>query len=400
MKKKTKNNRSIFNSYYYFKFEGVNIERFLNELIKHGIFVFDIERPSYKLLYFKISPKNYKKLKKINTLKIYNFTLQSKNGVPKLQDYVTARLGVFVAALVCLIAVNILSLFTFSINISGISQISETEVLNVLKLCGVEVNKINNFDNTNVELKLKQQLSKISMVSVSKRGTHVLINIKEKLPETWETYKSIVAENNMLITKMQVYQGLANYKVGDSVKKGAVIVNNYEYTDTGEKISVLPLADIEADVWFCGEVDFNEEEIVTYKTGKKITNSTLLFNNLKIFSTIKPVKFDKFTKLVYNDYIFKNWFLPFKRYSETYYELKEKVVLHNFEKEKNELIAKSKKMAYDSVPEGLNITDEKTEIIELGNGKKLIQTYLKSSIKIETWKGFINGYNLLTKIKI
>ena len=373
-------------SYYYFKFEGLNIERFLNELIKNNVNVFDIERPSYKLLYFKISPENYKKLKTIKTLKNFNFTLIDKNGFPKWLEIFKLRNGLFVGAMVSCLAISVLSLFTFNINIYGIESIKREEILNVLKQKNIDINKINNFNNEEIENLLKTNLDKISLVSVSKLGTSININIKEKLKQPWENYESIIAPYNLLITDIEVHQGYTTLNVGDSVAEGGVIVNNFDYNNLGVKFDVEPIAKIEADVWFCGEVVFNSEEVVKYKTGNKIVNSSLLFNNLKLFSKTKPVKFDNYEKVVYNEYIFNNCFLPIKLYKETFYEIKEKVVKHNFEEEKDSLIEKSKQLAYEKVPNDIKILEENVNIIECENGTKIIQTYLKSHITIDTTK--------------
>ena len=112
----------------------------------------------------------------------------------------------------------------------------------------------------------------------------------------------------------------------------------------------------------------------------------MLFNNLKLFSKTKPVKFDNYEKVVYNEYIFNNCFLPIKLYKETFYEIKEKVVKHNFEEEKDSLIEKSKQLAYEKVPNDIKILEENVNIIECENGTKIIQTYLKSHITIDTTK--------------
>ncbi len=363
---------------YDIKVEGLNFDRLLREFNRLNITLFNVNKPSYKVMEFSITTLDYLKLKKIGILKNYKMQIISKRGIPKLKYGILKHLALTITGVVCFVIFLIFSNFTFKINVLGLETIKEQEIIELLKTYNVKTNQINHKSNEEIEKFLKQNNEKISLVSVIKKGTNLIINIKEKVDVITDT-TPITAPYNMQITKLNVKQGTTKFKVGDIVKKGEIIVSSSTILSNGQTVNLTPIAEVEGETWINGTAEFETNKTELVRTGKKQKFSYFDFLGNKLFYKIPAVKFEKFEEVVYNDYIFKNWFLPIKFVKTTYYELKEKTTSYNFEENKEKLLKKSETLAYQNLPEGKSVL-EKNTVINQVDSKYFVTTYLKINI--------------------
>lgn len=368
------------NSVMKIKLTGLNFERLLQFLKQNNCIIYDVDRPDYKTLEFTISVSDYKKIIKLNGFRNYNVKVEKSKGLYFFITNIKKKIGLIVGIITTIFLFSFFSMFTFNINVLGNENIKTNEIINVLKENNIKIGKINKFKNNEVELLLKQKLEDISLVSVIKQGTNIVINIKEKEKTNEEEFFDIIAPTNLVITSIIVNQGYGLKKVGDIVKKGDVIVGAYTIQE-GKKVPCKPIATIEAEAYYLGHVEFETKEITYIKTGKKIVNSWYEIFNTQILKSTKTHNFKHYKTEVINTNLFNNLFLPIKIYKETVYELKEKVITHNFEKEKAKLIAESKTLAYSIFPQDLTVIEENIIISQL-NTKYIIQTVLKSKLNL------------------
>ncbi len=367
---------------YYISLEGLNLNRLFSSFNKHGIKVFDCSRPNYKTCEFGIKFLDYFKAKKLNLFK--NFKLKIKRTfnlgffVNNLIKNMGLYIGVIVATLICLIV----SKTTLKINVLGIENIPEAEIIKSLNNFNVKTWQINTKSNEEIEKYLKQNNENISLVSVVKKGTNLIVNIKEKIEKQSTDISPICAEYNMVINSIEVGQGVSHVSVGDVVKKGDILVSPKQVLTNGEITKLKPLAKIDATVWITGNVEFKTKDVKYVKTGKKLVWSSYEFGGVQLFSSTPQLKFENYEKSVYNDYVFKNMFLPIKLNRTIFYETKAETITKNFEDNKAELIKQSVKLAYSKLPKGLNVANENT-IISESNGNYYVTTYLQVNFKIE-----------------
>lgn len=363
---------------YDIKVEGLNFDRLLREFNKLNITLFNVTKPSYKIMEFSLTFFDYLKLKKIAILKNYKISIVKKHGISNLLSGVLNHLALTITCVICFILFIIFSNFTFKINVLGLETITQQEIITLLSNFNVKTNQINSKTNEEIEKYLKQNNDKISLVSVIKKGTNLIVNIKEKIDIVTDT-TPITAPYNMQITKLNVKQGSTTLKVGDIVKKGDIIVSSTTILSNGETVSLNPIAEVEGETWINGTVEFETNKTNLVRTGKKQTYSYFEIFGNKLFFKTPSVKFEKFDKVVYNDYVFKNWFVPLNYVKTTYFELKEETITQNFEENKESLIAKSSKLAYSNLPEGKTVLEENTVINNVDN-KYFVTTYLKINI--------------------
>lgn len=377
--KKIKQKQMISNTFE-LQVEGLNVEKLLNAIADSGITISQVERVTYKKLTFLISHKDYEKACRLKLFSGFTIHKNQEFGFRAFVNHFLRHIGVYVGTVAGVLCFVVLSQFTFNINIMGTDKINKQEILQELKNLGIETGKINRISK-DLEQTLKSKFEDISLISVVQKGTNLIINIKEKIDNGEDELSAIIAPANLVITKMDVKQGIAIKKVGDVVRIGEEIVLPYMLNSSGVQVPCDPIASIECDVWYSGKVEFDTEKIEYIKTGKKIVNSYYEMFGAKFFETKKDVPFEKYEDVVYNDYVFNNFFLPVKMVKTTYYELKEKRVMQNYEKNKDKLEKESKSLAYKNLPAGLEVVEENLVTSTVGT-KYIICTYLKCHITI------------------
>ncbi len=370
----------MLQGYYLVKYEGLNFERFLHFIVKNDIEIWDIKKRNYNEIYFKVSARNYKHKLLKHQEKWYNITIVKKYGLAKIKSIFFKRIGLVVGCACVIIISAIFSKTTFNYKITGCKNLTQRQIEQALENFGIKKGKINNFNNDDLEQYLLENLPEISLVSVMVKGNTLSVNIKEKEVGTVTVLQPITASHTMLITEANVSSGTLVVNVGDVVLKGKTLVEPYVVNSDGTKNPCKAVATIKGDIWFCGNIDFSEKELVLVRTGKKIVKSELVFGNKTILNKQPQLTFEYFEQKNTQSKI-QNFFLPITFKKQIFYECRLQEIERSFESEKEALFAESKKLAYNSVPSGFVIVEEKQNVIKVDNVYK-VQTYLKSSIEV------------------
>ena len=135
-------------------------------------------------------------------------------------------LGIFVAIFVILFSSDRI----WDVRISGNERFSESEILSELSSCGFNIGNSWRVTDTSVlETEILSSSSKISWININRRGTVAYVDIVEKQTYTnqdiTQGYSSIVAANDCIVEEITVKRGYAQVKVGDTVKKGDVLIS-------------------------------------------------------------------------------------------------------------------------------------------------------------------------------
>lgn len=366
---------------YYISLEGLNFDRFFSELNRLNVTIFDYSRPNYKNRLFGIRLLDYLKIKKLGLLKQYKCTILKRKNIGMALSFSIRKCGIVLGVIISIILSVFVSNMTLKINVMGTEQIKTEEIIDMLKSIKVTTGKINTMSNDDIEQYLIQNNDKISLASVIKKGTNLIVNIKEKITKE-EDIQPIYAPTDLVIKSIEVSQGTTQFKVGDIVKKGSILVDTKSITVNGITTKLKPIAKIEAVSWAVGQTQFDTIQTEYVRTGKKVVWSDYEFRDKKIFSHRPSVKFESYDKKEYNNYVFNNMFLPLKLSKTIFYETKEKTVEYNFEDYESVLKSESKKIAYEKLPNGVTVEDEKTYISNT-DSHYYVTTYLEYTINIE-----------------
>ena len=342
--------------------KGVNLNRIYKECKKNNIELFNIDRKDYKNIEFDIKTNNTKTLKIIAKSQKFEYKEANNSSIFKLLNFLKFRFGILIGALFFVIVNIFSSFFVWDIKIYGNSKVTNAEILQVLKkqhICVGGVYKSSNLEN--IETTLTNSIESISLCSVIKKGTSIIVNIKEKLEigdiTSINADNDIVATTNLTIIDLDVFSGTALKKIGDSVKAGETIVASYIINNKGEKVVCKANAKIKAKTWHtCSEEYYKIMEIKT-RTGRVIKNSYLTLFSMKFNVKNNKINFENYEEETKEILLTKNNFLPFKHHVSTYYEVVATQTTQDFEKDKQNVIERCQKNAYKQVSSKEEVTN-------------------------------------------
>lgn len=297
--------------------EGYYIERFINICRNKKILIWNLKRQKGVKLFLNIGINDFKKLSEISKKTKCKVKIQEKKGLPFILHRYKKR-KIFAIFLI-LISILIYSSSTYVWNIDIIVEDNlkleniqqDIEQLGIKK--GIRKSQINTAEAIN-ELRLKR--NDISWLGIDIKGTNVIVKIvkADEKPEIVDStdYCNIVAQKNGIITKITAQNGTAVVKVGDTVRKGDVLIAGYmegKYTDTRY---VHSLGDVEAKVWYTEKKKIPyREEISTY-TGNEENKFQIKINNFQInfYKTLSKFEICDTIYSEQNIKIFSNFYLP------------------------------------------------------------------------------------------
>ena len=355
--------------------EGVNLKRLIKNLYKNKIDIYDLNFNSPKNLVITINQKDYKKSK--TYLKEYRVSVIKRYGINNIFNFGLVHIGLLIGLFFFFVIIFLNNNFLSTIYITGNSRISNAQIINFLGQ--KKIKQYTFFNNINVEKlesELENNFNDISLVSVIKKGTNLIINIKEKLNvDEILTSSDIISDVNGQIIELNIIQGYTKFKVGDSVKVGDILVNGYDFNGEN-KVKCKALAYIKMKVWYSSSYTFLDEELVLERTGKVITNTYYNIFNKMLPMKVKKINFVKYEKETKTQYLFNNFLVPIKIYSEKFYEIKENLVKNDFSLQKNDIIDKTIREAKKNIKDESSIQNITTEIQDTTNGK-IVTSYVE-----------------------
>jgi len=253
----------------------------------------------------------------------------------------------------------------FYINIIGNDIVADDVVLQSLDSIGIRKMSLMPIDTEYLEAFLLTEFD-FSLVSVVIKGNSLIINVKEEVAHINEGYSEITAEYDMVIQSIDVYAGTSNLKAGDIVKKGDILVYPYVY-EGGNRVDIQPKAKIRAIRYISQSYTMFNEEEVRFRSGEKqvVLYNFCLGDNI-IYSCNNDVIYTDF-EIEEQSVAISMYYLPLRIKKIIAYELVTKVVVRDYETEKNSIIDKLKSDCY-SLCEGCEILSEKEHITKLNYG--------------------------------
>lgn len=343
---------------------GYNIDNLLKTLYNKKIVLKNVNRDSHNHITFELLDSQVKKAQKY----IANFkTKQTSSFFKRLPKLILANLSVVIAVFVGCAFYLFSNNYVWQIRIFGTKELTQNDVLQVLNQNGVSTGKLNLKSAKEIETILLENYDRIAQVSVIKQGTAIVINLSEKLVYNATTFEPIKAKYNGIITKINLITGTTNIKVGDYVNAGDYLILPFNLDKSGNKISVKPMAEIEAKIFVVGTAQMAKTETVLVRSGKsKICYDYSIFNKHIFFGKNKN-SFALFENVSYNENI--SGLVPLKRKVNCFYELVQTEITHDFEAEKQNLLDQSKTRAEQQLRQNFAVIDtqQSTQLV----GEKL-----------------------------
>lgn len=372
-----KNSVTLFTS-------GYNLERNLNILCNKNIEFLSIEKINSKVAKIEILPLYENEVQVFLKGKNIEITKKKYNGILKIQKFLLSRFGILIGLFFVFCFFIIASNYVWNIEIFGNETHSSNEIITILNQNGVNLfDALNDKTNNEIEKIVFDNFDEVSMVSVVKKGTTIIINIKERLQnDEYENseFSALVANNDGIITNIDLIQGTLLVKVGDVIRAGQDLVAPYIINSSGQQIPMEPKADIYADVWLSGESIHYDMRNIVERTGNKVLERRIEFLGKEIFSNEFKIPYEKYEIEKTETYLTEN-LIPIKYQLINYYEVINKIIEQSFDEVKTEKIDEAKNLAEIRMKEGEDIKSE-NHIITTACGKTTVSYIIVVSRKI------------------
>ena len=314
-----------------FTIRNLNREKIFKEIVKIAE-VKDVKFVDTNIK-FSVNKKYSKKIQKLLDKKSARLENKSEKGLWNYLKNTILRVGIIIPIILFFIFILISNNFVFRYEILGTNLIENQQVLDLLKqknVSGICAKKSINTKTLEQEI---LEIDKVSLVSVIIKGNTLIVNIKEKVYnseyEEKDNFKPLLSKFNGTITALNVIQGTPLVKIGQTVKVGQELIAPFTKDTSGNVLSIKPMAEIKADIYYTTTTQETENKIEYKDTGKSYTTKKLLLFNNTIFFNGSNQNFKFYRTENKNDIIGEKNGLPIEYILTTYYE-QEQVVTKNY----------------------------------------------------------------------
>ena len=274
----------FFNGYLVLEFSGEFSERILNLCAKNHITLWGLHCRKRKITGC-ISVGDFRRLRYIRRGKRIKVHILEKCGLPFFMKKYRKRTAFFVGIILFFLILNYLSGFIWTVRVSGNRNISDEEIIKACRDIGVYEGMCKRgFDAKAEKEKLLINSENLAWASMNIEGCVLTVNvteIKNTKDETDEVPTNLKAAADGIIKKVDVNSGNCIVKVGDTVKKGDILVSGIIEGQTSTQFvhsSGAVIAKTEREIKV--RADFNQT--VCKKTGTESSKSVLSFFHIKI----------------------------------------------------------------------------------------------------------------------
>ncbi|MBE7028114.1 MAG: sporulation protein YqfD [Ruminococcaceae bacterium] len=276
-------------------------ERFLNVCANKGIFLSDVTYIGENSVRLKISRGAYSEIEQIMEKTGCKVKVLFEGGLPLFARKYKRRMWLFLGAIIFVLALIILNLFVWEIEIIGCEKVLPETVEENLESLGVKTGVLRfTIDQRHVKNEMLIKMPELSWIWVDNKGSKITVSVRESVPKPeiydYGDYCNIVAAKDGIIDSVIVRSGTLMFDVGDTVLKNDILVSGLMISERGIEPRFLQAeAEIYARVWYEQTKKFPLFEEKTTDTGRKSKKRVI-----KIFGL-------EFTPFWYKNPQFKNY---------------------------------------------------------------------------------------------
>lgn len=346
--------------------EGYFPEKFINASISRGIYLWDINREKSCIITLKVGIKAFKRLRTVVRKTNCRVHIRAKKGFPFIFYKYRKRRTFAAGCLIFIGMVYFLSSFIWTVEVQGNKTIPPQVIIDNLSAVGLKVGlwkPIVNTERVSNEMMIRMQ--GIAWINIDVSGTRAIVEVSErvKVPQIIEKNIpcNIISLRDGVIKFIIVKAGSPIVKVGDTVKKGDLLVAGMlESTDKSIRY-VHSLAEVQARTWYEEAVNVPLSMTQIKRTGKETCSYSIkLFGKEIVLGSGKPpfeyYDLESSLKLMT---LGKDNQLPFGVVINKYFEKKQHNEVISMEKAKEEAANEVWKKIKGELPNNVQITDKK-----------------------------------------
>lgn len=359
--------------------EGLSLEKFLNLAAREGLFVFDTFRRSYTVLSVNMSARDFSKLKKIVSGK-HSLTVEKRRGIPFGLLWIFRRKALMIGLVVIAFVMFAASLYVWDVRVTGLEDTAN--IKEELSSYGVALGTYKqNVDLSEIATKIIVAHDEIAWIDISFKGVVVVVEIVPaiRVPEVVDenTPCDVVASKDAYIIGVTARAGRATVKVGDTVRKGDMLISGLVWDEGKKRIMFAARGEVVGNVWYTATISQPIFEQTRQKTGNTQSQRVIFIgsDSADIDEQCRFAQFD--TVNVDEYYLGERLFLPVKVVT---YEHSEVIVTKTpvpLEILKVILEEKAYNEAQAKMQQGILIVSHKA-FFEVSDDKMTVTVYLKT----------------------
>lgn len=227
----------LLRGYVVFAVTGSYPEKFINICTFNGVNVWGVKSRE-GVVYCCTLASNYKTVRILSRRTSAKIRVKRKRGLPFILLRNKKRSGLLIGAVLFIAILKILSMFVWTVDISGSENISYNYAKDVMKQVGVYEGVYGNFESlTNIRTKALLSFENVSWLSVNVDGSYGEVSMSESVQKGNITDNSlpsnIKAECDAQILRVDAYSGSPAVKSGDAVVKGNLLISGVIENELG-----------------------------------------------------------------------------------------------------------------------------------------------------------------------
>lgn len=204
-------------------------ERFINLCTKNHIPLWDLKHLG-DTVEGKTTVSGYKRIRTAAHRSGVRVRISKKCGLPFLRERNKKRAGLAVGLALAALLLCLLSTRIWTVRVEGNVQIHDEQILRAAKSLGVEMGaRTSKLDAQKIAQELQKQVEGLSWAAVNIDACKAVIEVRESTPKPdildTKTPANIVASENGVLTRIEVYSGTAALPVGSAVLKGDLLIS-------------------------------------------------------------------------------------------------------------------------------------------------------------------------------
>lgn len=257
---------------------GYSPERFLNMCCFHNLFIWGLE-PTEKGYEMYMSISDFRKLKPIIRKTHTKVTLEGRYGFPFFLARYRKRKLFFAGLFLCAVLLRAYSLFIWDIHFEGNERYPDTTLAEFLESEGVAPAMLRSrVDCPGIVKAIRKEYNDIVWVSASIDGSRLKIQIKENedtfpekdasvVPDGGEEKPvDLIASSDGVVTKIVTRSGVPQVHVGDTVKKGDILVlGRVEVVNDSQEVVSYQYHRSDADVFADTQMEYTDTLPLAYQ---------------------------------------------------------------------------------------------------------------------------------------
>jgi similar to stage IV sporulation protein len=352
----------------------------LNTLVRRGFNLKKLKTEHRKITFF-INADRCKEIEHVMQKCNLKFTLNYVTGAKTRGVSLLKRYGIVAGLVVAVVLIVLYSMVVTGVEINGLENVESGAIYARLADEGVKFPAFRpNNDLEKLRLKIVE-IEGVSGVSLSFRGTRLVINVAEELsynPQIdTQTPIAVTAAHCGVVTRLVVIQGTPLVKIGDTVKKGDVIIAPYTVNAEGVQTPLRAMGEVYATVWFQNHFYYNDTAIASVRTGETAQKTTV---SILGFTSLPKSPFDNYE---YEQEVKRvAAIVPYQIIKTTFFKTERRQVPFDFELNAPEIVKNETEKLVAASPAGVPESAKTWHVVKKLDNVTILSIYYEIEMNI------------------